>query len=273
MRQLCSFEVIQAEKLFEQSVYQNLHLGWLDLIDISRNYGTVWLAKYDERFYMTVLQPNCPDTVWLHSLYCSGSPADYPLKDQLRKMLPPEIRFIYTISSNDWYSELLRKNGFMVCDEIVQFETGDIQIPEIRDPLPQQEFFAGDIPEVYEICESAFPSLWRMGIVEFRKAWDTANYRKVLILNDRIAGYILADISGGQCDIFRLATDPNYQHRGAAYSMLRHLVSFCREQGIAGFSVNTDRMNSIAYRFYEKLNFQKTDSIYPVFFCRLNEQS
>ena len=254
------------EALFSDSIYQNRHLGWLDLWDLPGIGGSVRLFGDKSFQCLIAVQPVADKVCWLHSFYCSSRPSPelYFIR-ALKTFFTEGTTSVFTISSHRWYSDLLERNGFKQCDEIIEYETDRIMIPhadvsQITSPLPDSM-----ITSVMENCETAFPVLWRLSKKELETAFSDADYRQMIGDTDHIHAYIMADLSDRHCHILRLASNPGYQHQGFATGLVRRMVSDCEEKGITTFSVKKKKKNSAATDFYRALNFIQLEKVYPVY--------
>ena len=266
MRQITVTEEKSAERIFSNSIYQNIYLGCLDLEELPESGGSIIL---DDAFSGNVLlgfQPAAESIIWLHSFYSNRDPKGYDLAGALKHCGFIRPVSIYTISSHRWFSSLLQENGFRENDEILQFETADIRSPENVPAIHSVPFPMDRTEEVRIACEKAFPPLWRQNAVEFEQTCRISNYRRFIIDSCGICGYLLADITEDNCHIMRIAIDPEKQNRGLASALVKGLIRQSTEMGITNFSVNTNKNDLPALAFYDSLNFKKTGPVFPVFY-------
>lgn len=266
MRSVTPAEKESVESLFQGSIYQNSHLGWLDLWDLYSADGSVWLDTFRHNDFLIGLQPSSATIFWLHSFFADKTPGEYPLAKKIRGLVPPGRHSIYTISSHSWFNKLLEKNNFHQCDEIVEMETDGINIPAHGDY--DSRYTLSDVLSISDVeaCETIFPPLWRLNRTETDRAYKTSSYKLAVSANNRLIGCLLADFSDDNCHIQRISVFPEYQNRGAASFMLRQMVTDAKRSGIGNFSVNTNRNNANALQFYEHLNFSVQGKRYPVYY-------
>ncbi len=256
-------------RVFPDSAYENAHLGWLDVWQIEQNGGRVFLDEEIPGGVLIGLQPANHDTLWLHSFFSKQNPTDYDVSGSLKKCLADGIYSIYTISSHNWYSALLMRNGFRPCDEIIQLETNRITIPAHVFPSDQNPIDMSDFDSIRKNCECSFPPLWRLRKTEFEAAFQDADYKMRIGYGEDIRGYLLAAVDPDNCHILRLAVNPEYQHQGIASGLISRMISECEKKGIRNFSVNTNKKNSAAVNLYHSLNFLQSGRTYPVFYKRI----
>lgn len=266
MRSVTPAEKETVESLFEGSIYQNSHLGWIDLWGLYAADGSIWIDTFRHNNYLIGLQPSTASIFWLHSFYTDKIPGDYPLAHKIKALLPPGRHSVYTISSHSWFNKLLEKNNFYQCDEIIELETTEIIFPIRYTPDETYSVTDNISNSIIESCEIIFPPLWRLSEAETERAVTTSSYRLAVLSNNQIIGCLLADFDDGNCHIQRISVFPDYQNRGAASFMIRQMVNDAKQNGITSFSVNTNRNNSTAVRFYEHLNFSVQRKHYPVYY-------
>ena len=253
------------EPIFNNSKYQNTHLGWFDLWQLEPNGGCIFFDENHSGSVLISLQPAFQNTVWLHSLLSVNDPAGYDLTGALKKALPHGSSSVYSISSHLWYSRLLAENGFRQCDEIIQMETDQPSVLKRFYDNEQYPIQESDIDLVHEMCESAFPPIWRMRKSEYTAALREADYKVLVRRGSEILGYILASVEPDNCHIMRLAVNPEHQHQGIGAELTCRLIAECIKKGIRNFSVNTNKKNSAAVQLYQSLNFMISGQTYPVF--------
>lgn len=252
--------------MFEGSIYRNRHLGWLALWDLYDADGSIWFDTYRHNNFLIGLQPSAPSIFWLHSFYTDKIPGEYPLARKIKEILPSGRHSVYTISSHSWFNKLLEKNSFHKCDEIIELETTEINLPDRIDPYVN--YTLSDIlpNSVIESCETVFPPLWRLNTAEIDHANKSSSYSLSVLSDGQIIGCLLADFDDGNCHIQRISVFPAYQNQGAASFMIRQMVIDAKQNGITSFSVNTNRNNSTALHFYEHLNFSIQGKHYPIYY-------
>lgn len=266
MRHLTVSETKTAETVFSNSLYKNEHPGWFDLLQVSENSGSVFLDTDNGRSVLLAFQPISQSLTWLHTFYADSDPLNYDLAEAARNCGLDRNCAVFTISSHEWYSALLRKNLFRKCDEIIQLETDRISLPRQIDHYEVLPFEEKDIKPAFTKCESSFPLLWRLHQREFTSAWESASYKRLIRSGNTCAGFILAEVSENNCHITRLASAREMQHKGIASALVRWMILDCGNGEISSFSVNTNRNNTDALTFYSSLNLKQTGKTYPVCF-------
>ena len=245
------------------SIWENIHLGWMDLSEIEPSDRIIRTAAFGSHKVFLGLQRIEGSSFWLHTLRCDTRPVRFDLVHALKACLPPGRNNIYAISSHQWFNSLLEVNGFTKRDEILQFGTYDLKPPEIRDGYQILPLSDEMIPEAFA-CETVFPPVWRLNSGEFSLAVRMSDWKAVISQNGQVIAYLLAAIQDDNCHINRLAVSLPFQNRGAASALIKYLYEFCENKGIKSFSVNTNGANNAAVSFYRNMNFVRQGQTYPV---------
>ena len=265
MRILDNSEIGQKLVFFHDSIYSNVHLGWIEPEKLCENNGSFWYDEVRREEYLIGILPNSSDLLWLHSFFSSSHPNHYPLTAKLKSCFSSGTKSIYSFSSHVWFSTLLEENGFRKCDEIIQMETETLEIPDIDFDYRISELTENDAENILGNCETSFPALWRLSSAELSLAINASNYTRMIKKGDTVQAYLLADLEPDDCHIDRIAVSQDYQNRGMATALIKQLAADMRDKGIFKFSVNTNDKNEAAIRFYKRLNFEITEDIIPVY--------
>lgn len=268
MKKITSSDKETVEAIFKSSVYTHSHFGWFDCWQIAEDNGVIWLDESNSENHLIALQFISSDTLWLHSFFSTTSAINYPIAEKFKSILSPGNYSVYSISSQNWFSSFLKNNGFRISDEIIQMETDSIPVKYNQTFKEIQPFFPEQSEIIWYECEKIFPLIWRLDKKEFLAACKTSDYRRVLIVDGKIAGYLLAEIddSDNNCDITRIAILPDYQQKGFGRKFIDQMIMDCSQLNIKSYSVNTNKNNEPANSFYKNLNFKQVEDAYPVFY-------
>lgn len=263
MKSVLPHEIEAEEQKFSESIYQNQHFGWLNLAQLHEAGGMV----FSDENTLIGIQYAGAGIAWLHTFRSRKAPGKFGLTEELRKCLPKGLWSVYAISSHNWFTGLLQYNGFQKRDDIIQFQTSFIRFDRLNKTSGLKISEPGTKPDYtqFHACEAAFPQLWQLSEKEFGYACEMSSYRRVILENDTVIGYLLADLDEESCHIDRLAVAPAYMHRGAASALTASLAEDCARMGIRSFSVNTYKKNSAAVQFYTALNFHIENISYPIY--------
>lgn len=117
-------------------------------------------------------------------------------------------------------------------------------------------------PEVLRIDHSSFPPSWQLdsyGLYEAMNATHRHRFRIALISGQR-CGYAITGLSESVSFLQRLATSPDFQHRGVATALVRDALLWAKARGANSMLVNTQATNKAALGLYEALGFETTTS-------------
>ena len=265
MRILDNSEIGQKLESFHDSIYSNVHLGWIEPEKLCENNGSFWYDEVHGENYLIGILPNDSNLLWLHSFYASSHPKQYPLTGKLKSCFTSGTKSIYSFSTHAWFNALLEENGFRKCDEIIQMETEALKISDSDSDYYVSELTENDAETILVNCETSFPALWRLSSAELSLAIKASNYTRMIKKGDSVLAFLLADHEPEDCHIDRIAVSQDYQNRGLATALIKQLVLDMEDKGIYKFSVNTNHKNEAAVRFYKRLNFKITDDTSPVY--------
>ena len=268
MKQLTAQDKELSDRLFSDFYYRNEHLGWFTALDLpARGLGKTCLLEHDGKQFLAAFQEIAPRKQWLHSFFQEGDTEPFSFREfpEYRELFSRQT--IYSISSHIWYTRLLKFNGFMQCDAVIQMETELLRLPkETASGIEIKSFDLDLADRLLESCETAFPPIWRLCPTEFTFEVEQAPVRLAAFLNGAPAGFVTADIAEGNCHILRLAVSPEHQGEGIATALLTKLFLDCvRQDGIDTFSVNTNQKNAPAVSLYEKFGLEIRGKRFPVF--------
>ncbi|MBQ6517172.1 MAG: GNAT family N-acetyltransferase [Anaerolineaceae bacterium] len=255
-----------AENLFRNSIYQNTHLGWLELWDLPSAGGNILIDRDNGRNFLIAIQPAEKGTVWLHSFYADSEPGDYPLVKKIKELSHGPHISLYAISSHQWFAGLLEQNIFRKSDEIVELETAEIRQPVHLYSSRSHAFSYAVSEDIIREFEQAFPPLWRLNSAEIHCACETSSYKLVLKEERKNIGCLLADFADGNCHIQRISVLPEFRNQGAASLMIRQMIKDAEKSGINHFSVNTNKNNTAAMQLYKHMNFMTQVKSFPVYY-------
>lgn len=79
----------------------------------------------------------------------------------------------------------------------------------------------------------------------------------VALENDKIVGYVGAEMLYDHIDIIAIAIDANYRKMGIATSLLNEIISICKSKNFDSIFLEVRTSNTPAIKLYEKLGFYK----------------
>ena len=75
--------------------------------------------------------------------------------------------------------------------------------------------------------------------------------------DEKIVGYIGSRLLMGECEIFNIAIDPDYQGKGIGSLLMEHFIEKISQEGAGAFSLDVRPSNGPALALYEKYGFKE----------------
>ena len=182
-------------------------------------------------------------------------------------LIAANIQQLAALSSSDWFTRLLRHSGFTHQDDIVVLEwNGDHPTTSSRNPgVEIRPMRADDLPEIFQIDQSAFAPLWQNSLASLTKAFQQPGISSVALRQDQIVGYQISTTITIHGHLARLAVDPDHQGQQVASTLLDDLLSQFVRRGVWRATVNTQADNKPSLAVYRKFGFQRTQDNIPVY--------
>jgi ribosomal protein S18 acetylase RimI-like enzyme len=252
------------------------HLDWFSPMD--------WLSQEpflverldDEIQAILIAAPEVSDASWIR-LFCVKN--NTPVEDVWERLFTKaasllfsvNIQHLASLSSNDWFTRLLRYSGFTLQDEIVVLEwNGDHPSSTNRNTgVEIRPMRAQDLPEVLHVDHSAFAPLWQNSLASLTKAFNQPGISTVAVSQDQIVGYQISTTNTILGHLARLAVHPDHQGQQVASTLIHDLLHQFVRRGVWRATVNTQAGNKPSLAIYQKFGFERTQENIPVFQCEL----
>jgi ribosomal protein S18 acetylase RimI-like enzyme len=254
--------------------YLHRHLDWCDTLDWLGS--SPFLVTEDNHKITSVLAcpPDPAEVAWVRMFGVSA----HHSPDRAWKGLVPHALHalenftprpaLVSLSMRDWYTDLLKHNGFNVHQDIVVFLYD--QAPPAA--LPPEEGLTlrimedADIPQVAHIDQLAFEPIWRLSDHDMKHAYRKSNYRTVMELDGEIIAYQMSSSTGFYAHLARLAVNPELQRRRIGYRLVQNLLDyFLLHHNCWGVTLNTQHDNASSIALYHRIGFRETGERFPVF--------
>lgn len=255
---------------FETLVHR--HLDWRPPLEWI-GYDPYLVLEEDRRMIATLACPPDPPTVaWLR-LFAVTNKVDLAEAwsllwmqslEMLRKI--PDIR-IAAIPLQSWFQRLLQISGFESITNVVMlvWDSGSIP-PSISIPgISIRPMNMDDLSIVESLDESAFGPLWHNSKASLEYAYRQAAFATIAENEGKIVAYQISTSMQLGGHLARLATHPDFQHRGIGSLLLRDLLMQFKKRGALRITVNTQEDNYASIALYERAGFSRTGETYPVF--------
>lgn len=256
--------------------YLHRHLDWRDsLAWLGRQ--PFWLCEENHQIQGALACPAEPEEVaWvrLFAVSMRSSP------DRLWRMMfercveyfhteaPSHRPAIASLALREWYTDLLKRQGFQYHQDIVVFMF-DLEPPRpvAVDPrLRMREMTPADLDRVTVLDHQAFEPIWRLSLDDLRFAYQKSAYCTVIEQDGEVVGYQMSSSSGLYAHLARLAVRPDLQGRKIGYTLVQNLLDhFINRMNFWGVTLNTQHNNTASLALYYKIGFRETGERFPVF--------
>lgn len=220
-----------------------------------------------------VCPPDPPEVAWIRLFAVASAvsvdrawEALWPVaREQLSCLYSPQPT-VAAISTEAWFCRVLEEHGFVHRQNIVslrwvaeQHKLPSAPKVKIRPMEP------GDLSRVNTLDEAAFAPLWQNSKDALEFAYRQAVLATVAIEDGRIVGYQISTAGPLGGHLARLAVLPGCQGHGIGRALVRDSLEQFAHNGVRRVSVNTQLDNSTSLSLYQKVGFQMTDEIFPVY--------
>jgi ribosomal-protein-alanine N-acetyltransferase len=248
------------------------HLDWRPPLEWLGS-SPFWVLEWDGRLAAVLACPEDPPSIaWLrlfaHARSLSGAEAWPPLWAAARAELAGRGgATAAAILTQPWLQPLLKESGFQLNTEIILLEwhggrPADRPAPGGVSIRPMQ---TADLPEVTAIDSAAFAPLWQNSLEALRRAHSQGLFMTVAWDETGLIGYQLS--TGNQLGVHlaRLAVRPEVQGRGLGYALVHDLILRMKERRLERLTVNTQADNAASLSLYQRMGFQRSGELYPVY--------
>ena len=180
-----------------------------------------------------------------------------------------ENPIIASIAYQLWMKDLLEKNGWEICQEVIQLRWNRKLDYFQEDPI-QPDFFirkmaTPDIPEVTRIDQTCFEKLWQHSEDAIARAFEQSAYSTVAENNGRIVGYQISTSLRNHAHIARLAVLPEFQRQKIGHQLIGDVLERFKRPWTREITVNTQKDNTKSLGLYTKLGFEITSDGFPIY--------
>lgn len=113
-----------------------------------------------------------------------------------------------------------------------------------------------DISEVLDISSLSFSTSWSKDSYIQELTNPIAKYL-VAKIDNKVVGFVGTWIILDESHITNIAVHPNYRKQGVASTLLKELLSYCKNQGCIAYTLEVRSGNKAAKALYEKHNFKQ----------------
>jgi len=177
--------------------------------------------------------------------------------------------FITSIAYQDWMQSLLSRNGWEVCQQVVQLRwnkrKATAPVKKFTEGILIRSMYLPDIPSVTLIDQACFDFLWQHSEDALRRAFEQSTYCTVAEKNGILVGYQITTLQRNRAHIARLAVLPEYQRLQIGCSLVSDVIEQNRKPWLREISVNTQQDNYKSLGLYHKIGFDLTGESFSIF--------
>ena len=247
------------------------HLDWLAPEERLLDDSTFALEE-DDRLCATIsLAPETPDFAWLRFFFSlqDGKHQEHfgDLLNYGKKWLAQnKVNALYSLSHQEWFENLLVRNGFEKSGQIVTLTTGKpVLHPCNCDPNLIQAISKEDIALISKLDAQCFSAPWLLNKTSLRHCIAGADSATCTRLDGQAVAYQVSHVVFDHIHIARLAVHPDHRGKGYALSLLNSLIADFKNSGDYVFSVNTQQDNHASRALYQSLGFESHQESFPVY--------
>ena len=187
--------------------------------------------------------------------------------EKIRKIDKDSV--ITSIAYQEWMKSLLARNGWEICQQVVQLRWNRGKASGIPKNCPDgfqiRSMYLPDIPEVALIDKASFDFLWQHSEDALRRAFGQSTYCTVAEKDGILVGYQITTLQRNRAHIARLAVLPGFQRLRIGLCLVADVINQFRKPWTREISVNTQQDNFKSLGLYQKIGFDLTDESFPIF--------
>jgi ribosomal-protein-alanine N-acetyltransferase len=189
----------------------------------------------------------------------------WPVRETLAAFLPKVKRAllgnhvdrIAFVGIQTWLLPSLAENGFEQIETVVTLQKTDGVVPcHGNQRVHVRPAQWTDLGPAIEIDRRAFIPLWQNTERMLAHQLPKSDYSVVAELEQRVVGYALASLSGRHGHLTRLAVDPRLHGQQIGTRLLAESITYLRNQGVYGITLNTQQSNVRSLRLYSRFGFR-----------------
>jgi len=176
---------------------------------------------------------------------------------------------IASIAYQLWMKDLLEKNGWEICQEVVQlswnhkFNRSEVETQDSSFFI--RKMSTPDIPDVTLIDQTCFEKIWQHSEDAIARAFEQSAYSTVVEKNGRLVGFQISTSTRNHAHIARLAVLPEYQRQSIGLHLIIDVLERFKRPWTREITVNTQKDNIKSLGLYAKLGFEMTKEGFPIY--------
>lgn len=257
-------------RFLEHASLVHRHLDWtplFDWIDVP-----AFLINSEEDQITGVLAcPQDPETVsWIKCFACERSSNANNLFAFLlfeaKTILAQKVDFIYALGLQDWFIDLLKKNGFQFFQDVVVLTLNNLSLNSAQTKnVFTRPMELSDLSAVTSVDHRSFEPIWTISSKGLEAAFLQSAHAAVAEINGEIVGYELSTANDFSAHLARVAVIPDFQHAQIGLQLVHEMITHFVQKNVSSITVNTQSNNIASLNLYEKVGFSETGDRFPVF--------
>jgi ribosomal-protein-alanine N-acetyltransferase len=240
------------------------HLDWESIPDQIRT-GKMYLCYLNNELAgILSISGIHPNNQWIKIFAVRNETQKYTLWNKLvlAALDQDQTGHFYTIAYWDWFRRLVNQaDGFSPFVDIVTLEntapSRNVK-PYTSEPHHIRPITEDDIEEIYSIDQNAFAAPWQLDIQNLLSAIRQSKIASMVLVNDKVAGYLLCDQHNLTAHLSRIAVSPDYARKNLGSDLIHSLFREITKLGVITISVNTQANNVASLNLYRKFGFSPT---------------
>lgn len=275
IREAVKADIPAITNFFKRNLIIHRHLDWRKPIEWVGHSPFLLLEKDDHLQALLVCPPDPKNVYWIRIL---ASLVTIPIEECYKALFSialEKIRnshkdnFITSIAYQDWMQTLLSRNGWEICQQVVQLRWNRRKAPEQPGKFPEdiliRPMYLPDLPAVALIDQACFDYLWQHSEDALRRAFNQPTYCTVAEKDGILVGYQITTLQRNRAHIARLAVLPGYQRLRIGYCLVSDVIDQYRKSWLREISVNTQADNFKSLGLYNKIGFDLTNESFPIY--------
>ena len=275
IREAENADVPAISEFFKRNLVIHRHLDWRPPIEWIGHSPFLMLEK-DLRLQALLVCP--PDPTGVYWIRILASLFTVPIEECYHALFQVAVEKIRTADKNsaitsiayqDWMKSLLIRNGWEICQQVVQLHWNRrkaFSIPEnCPDGILIRSMNLPDIPDVALIDQACFDFLWQHSEDGLRRAYEQSTYCTVAEKDGLLVGYQITTLQRNRAHIARLAVLPGFQKHRIGFCLVADVINQFRKPWTREISVNTQQDNFKSLGLYRKIGFEMIDESFPIF--------
>ena len=196
------------------------HLDWRMPIEWVGQSPFLMLERDDHLQALLACPPDPKNVYWIRIL---ASLFSIPIEESYKTLFPialEKIRnsnkenVITSIAYQDWMQKLLSRNGWEICQQVVQLRWNRRKAVDHPKNYPEgiliRPMYLPDLPSVALIDQACFDFLWQHSEDALRRAFGQSTYCTVAEKDGILVGYQITTLQRNRAHIARLAVMPEF---------------------------------------------------------------